>query len=179
MDTILEDIADIPSLTVNNLKDISFSEMLKILTPFVLVQVPETDLDLTSVKKRYDFLLARLSNLYAFLQLLGVHASYERARLKAAESSKADDMLKKKEALFELAAAVKLKYEAVSRKITLALNEDEDDKTPDRVNYDTRRDTAAGRPYQSPASQAASSKPSDTGTAAPPSRGGGGWGNVG
>ncbi len=137
------------------------------MTPYVLVDVPESESD--STRKRNHYLLARTANLHAYLQLLAVHAAYERARLKAIGSAKADDMLKKKEALYELAGAVKLKYEAVSRQITLSMGEEDDRHVHDRPDYEAR--ARAANPE---------SKKSDvtTGARPSPSNKHGGWSNV-
>lgn len=133
----------IENLTVNNIRDVSFKDMLSILGPLVLVQLPEDTDDLES-KRRYDYLLARLANLYAYLRVLWAAASYERSRARRIDSDNAEEMQKKKEALFEIGNAVKLKYEAVSRKITLALNDEKE--TPERVDYEGRREQLKKEP---------------------------------
>lgn len=154
MDSDFDRTAVVESLTINNLSTVSFKEMLDILEPLVLTEIPEGDFD----KKRLDFLLSRLANLHAYLWTLWCHATSERARLKKIDDVKAENMQKKKEALYALAGAVKLKYEAVSRKITVAL-EDEDEPV-DRADYEGRR----ARRDEVPARKAAPTS--------------GGWGNI-
>jgi hypothetical protein len=133
-DVAFEATAELKNLTAANLSKIPFMDMLKILEPLVLVEVPEVILDGES-KRRFDYLLARLANVHAYLQYLWSAATYERARLKAANASSAEDMAKKKEAIYALASAVKLKYEAVSRKITLVLDGEGDPKVVERRSY--------------------------------------------
>ncbi len=173
MTNALEDEATIEQVSTANLATISFIDMLNIYRPFVLVDIPE-DASTIDMKKRLDYLLARCANLYAYFSFMGAFASYERARFKKIDDTKAEDMLKKKEALFELASAMKLKYEACSRKITLAVAEEGDSKVVDRVNYESR--TSAPRPSWDQSTTAAPKSATPPETAA--RRGGGGWGNV-
>lgn len=133
----------ITNLTINNLAEVPFEKMLEILTPYVLVQIPE-DTESIQEKQRLDYLLARCANLYAYILALWGQSSYLRARYKTTGDSRSDDMQKKKETLYALAGAMKLKYEAASRKITVLL-EDEDDSVVDRVNYESRRTTRNDR----------------------------------
>lgn len=156
MDGDLDDISVIDALTINNLETISFMDMLRILEPLILVAIPEGNMsDKNAERQRLDYLLARLANLNAYLKHLWAAASYKRARLKHSDEAKSEDMLKKKEALYELSGAVKLKYEAVSRRITVAL--DEDRMEPERADH-------AGR---------------STRQATPKPQSSGGWRNVG
>lgn len=136
MDSFADRISVIENLTIDTLREISFMQMLEILRPLVLVEVPENG-DIES-RARYDYLLARCANLNAYLRYLFAFASYERDRLRSINSPKANDMLKKKEALYELKEAMKAKYDAVSRKITLALEDEE--QVPDRASYTARRE---------------------------------------
>lgn len=132
----------ITNLPVSKLAEVSFMDMLNILSPLVLVQIPENVFD---DKKKLDYLLARMANLYAYLRVLWSAASYERAKLRhVSGTDDAETMLKKKEALFELGNAVKLKYEAVSRKITVALSDEEE--TPERADYVGRRERVVNTP---------------------------------
>lgn len=140
INTEFDNITHIQGLNINELKTVSFPKMLEILAPFVLVHLPEGTSENIDAKRRLDYLLGRCANMYAYLNTLGAYASYERARMKAMNDSGAEDMLKKKEALYELATAMKLKYEAVSRMLTVALKLD--NETPDQPDYEGRR----GRP---------------------------------
>ncbi len=164
IDTNFDQITDIPGLSVNNLREISFEDMLKILTPFVLVQIPE---DSTTVdeKRRLDYLLARCANLHAYLRVLWSQATYLRAQFKrdTLNPDSAETMQKKKEVLYELANAMKLKYEAASRKITVALESEGDESVSDRVDYAGRRETRDAR------AEKVETKPTVKG----------GWGSVG
>jgi hypothetical protein len=157
MDDSFDRLSVIESLTINNLEDIDFMEMLKILEPLVLVQVPENDSE--ENRRRLDYLLARTANLYAYLRVLWSAATNARAALKKGDAVAAEKMQKKKEALYEIGNAVKLKYEAVSRKITVAL---ETEDKPERANYEARRERR-DEPVK----------------AAPVVKKQGGWGNVG
>lgn len=139
MDAEFEQLATLKNLTIKNLNSVSIKEMLQILEPYVLAMVPEGTVsdDQLQQRKRLDYLLGRMANLHAYLRYLWAFASSERKRLKIIGSDAADDMLVKKEALYELANAVKLKYESVSRMVTINLKVDEE--TPDRVDYEGRR----------------------------------------
>lgn len=148
MDSDFDVTTSIHSLTINNLGSTPFKKMLEILGPLVLTQVPEGDE--VDQKRRLDFLLARTANLHAYLRFLWCHASAQRAAAVKVGLDSADDWAKKKEALYELANAVKLKYEAASRRITVQLESDGDDK-PDRANYDARRDARDTRKAEKPA----------------------------
>jgi hypothetical protein len=165
-----DDQTIIESLTVNNLAEISYERMLEILTPYVLVQVPEST-ETVQEQKRLDFLLARTANLHAYLRVLWSYASFQRATLKKSDPARAEEMQKKKETLYELANATKLKYEACSRKITVLMDGEGDSRVTDRVNYDSRRHAAEQRPGNSGQTQ---SKP-ETKAATPRT---GGWGSV-
>lgn len=137
MNSSFDRCSTIESLTVNNLGDTPFKKMLEILTPLVLSEVPEGE-D-TNSARRLDFLLARMANLHAYLRVLWCVATHERARAVKVGLPNADEWAKKKEALYELANAVKLKYEAVSRKVTVKLESEDEDK-PERASYDARRE---------------------------------------
>lgn len=148
-DSDFDTVSAIKQLPVSQIGEIAFGEMLDILTPYVLVQVPENwDPKNPEDKRRYDYLLARLANLYAYLRVLWCAITYERAVLKRSNAEKAEIIQKKKEALYELGNAVKLKYEAVSRKITVALSEDE--SLNDRVDYNSRREQVSNTPRTEP-----------------------------
>jgi hypothetical protein len=136
LDSEFDQITTIESLTVNNLGETPFGKMLEILSPLVLVQIPENE-DTITEKRRLDYLLARTANLHAYLRVLWCHATHQRARAVKAGLESADEWAKKKEALYELANAVKLKYESASRRITVAL--DDEDK-PERAYYEGRRE---------------------------------------
>lgn len=133
-DTAFEATATMKNLTVENVTSIGFKDMLEILRPLVLIEIPETFADQTE-RRRLDYLLARITNTHSYLMFLWSYCSYERARLKPVNAAKSEDILKKKETLYELAASLKLKYEAVSRKITLALDGEGDKNMPDRRSY--------------------------------------------
>ena len=144
MDSEFDEISTIKNLTVNNLADISFKDMLAILEPLVLVKIPEgAGTDKNAERQRLDYLLARLANLFAYLRYLWSASSHLRSRYRHSDDNKADDMLKKKEALYELGSAVKLKYESVSRRITVAL--DDERSTPERANHAARTERMDGK----------------------------------
>lgn len=159
-DKTFEPTAELKGFNLENLSKIPFMDMLKILQPLVLVEVPESFAHETE-KRRLDYLLARLANVHAYLRFMWAAATYERARLKRIGTDSAEDMAKKKEALYELGNAVKLKYEAVSRKITLELEGEGDPKVVERRSYSPPENTTN-------AAQTAFKK-----------GGKGGWGNVG
>lgn len=136
-----DQITEIPELTVNNVGEIPFERMLAILTPYVLVQIPE-DSETVDEKRRLDFLLARTANLYAYLRVLWSQATYLRAEKRRDKDDEAESMQKKKEVLYELGNAMKLKYEAVSRKITVLMDGEGEEKVTPQVNYQGRAEAA-------------------------------------
>lgn len=124
----------IPNVTVNNLVDMSFMDMLDGISPYVLEEVPEV-----SNKKdleKIDKLLARFANLYAYLLHLYSFVAYEARKAKASDlTHEWKELVRKKEALHELASGVKMKWKACSRLVTFHLK---DNEVFDRVDYENR-----------------------------------------
>ena len=139
----MKQLADVVS--VNNLTQISFENMMKGLSPFVLEPLPEGGAGDPVVLAKIDRQLGRLANLYAYLVYLWAHASSEtnKYKLRGADAEY-HVMMRKKEALYELSRAVKLKWEAASRMITVQQEQDEEE-TFERANYPARSARAIQR----------------------------------
>jgi len=115
----------IPSVTVKNVTKMKFSEMLTLLKPYVLEFIPEGILGDQDAYGEIERLLGRFANIYAYLMYLYSHVANETNRAKHADDTVRKDMLtQKKNALFELARAVRYKHEACSRMLTAALGQE-------------------------------------------------------
>jgi hypothetical protein len=135
---------EVPALTVDNLRSVSFSDMLAALRPLVLEEVPEDALNDPEVLTDLDRLMGRFANLYSLLIDLHAAALDWASRFKLVDNdAEYQVMMKKKDALWELSRAVKLKYEACSRKLTLHIEAEERDTQP--ANYPARQERAKGR----------------------------------
>lgn len=127
----------LPSVTVNNIREIGFLEMIEGLEPYVLEEIPEgTEGDEESLRL-IDTLLGRFANLYTYLVLLySVAADHaNRARVLGADEEY-KSLVRKKDALYELSRGVKLKWQACSRMLTKHI--EEDDEPYERANYKAR-----------------------------------------
>lgn len=127
------------AVTTDNLRDMPFMEMLNSLEPFVLEDIPEgIQDDPTGKGEEVDTLLGRFANLYSYLMYLYSFASYESDRVKLIEGQSAQwkTMVRKKDALFELAKAVRMKWKACSRMLTGLIKSEEE--VFDRVDYQAR-----------------------------------------
>src|SRR5690606_35464603 len=136
----------IESLSVNNLRDMPFNRMLEELRPLVLEPVPHGTGGDAETLLLLDQQLGKFANLYTYLLNLHAYASNETKRLKLLD----DDtgyavMVRKRDALYNLASGVKRKWEAVSRMITLALG---DSDVFDRRDYSRLQDD--GNPFAPP-----------------------------
>lgn len=130
----------IPDVTAENVSEIPFNEMMRGLRSYVLEEVPEgTNAD-PEVLQDIDRLIGRFANLYSYLIYLYAVVANEANRLKlidAGESYKL--MVRKKDALYELARAVRYKHQACSRMLTAYQEEESPSHPPfDRADYQGR-----------------------------------------
>lgn len=118
---------------MNNICSVSFPDMLAAVSAFSLERVPEgnTPQDLTLIDQQ----LARFANQYAYLIHLFAQVAYEVVRLKRLDPEAAEAMIKKKDALYEIAKAVKLKWQACSRRLTKSMGDDEEELPYEHRNY--------------------------------------------
>lgn len=128
----------IPSVTVNNIEDIGFLEMVEGLTPYVLEEIPEGTADGDEeTMQRIDRLLGRFANLYTYLVLLyAVSADHANRARVLGNDEKYKALIRKKDALYELSRGVKLKWQACSRMLTKAI--EDDDEPYERASYSNR-----------------------------------------
>lgn len=118
--------ADSKILTANNVVDHDLAEILEILEPYVLEEIPEGTIGHDEAKMEIDRLLGRFANLYAYIITLWAHVSHAQAMARSEGDSKRGSYLTKmRDALWELSRAVKLKWQACSRLITSAQEEEE------------------------------------------------------
>lgn len=141
----------IAGLTLKNLEDVTFDDFQELLAPYLLEEIPEGTLDGNPDRMlQIDRLIGRLANIHAYLAYLYGYAA-ARAQILKSEGRTAEwgAMLRKKDALYEYRGAVKLKWNACSRMVTINLGiEDEPD---DHIDHHGRAErmgvevTPAGR----------------------------------
>lgn len=135
----------VSSVTVNNIAEIGYQKMLEGIMPLVLIEVPEgTNGGDPAVMTILDGLMGKYANIYAYLITLFAAAAgaAERYRIMDADD-KQKDCIRKKDALWELSRAVKLKYQACSRMLTKHIEDDED--LPERADVRGRAMAAEHR----------------------------------
>lgn len=130
----------IPTVTPENVISISFREMMDGITPYALIEVPEGASDPESLQQ-IDDLLGKLANLYSYLIVLYSHVANEAARLKIIGlRDEYSLMVRKKDALFEIARGIRYKHQACSRKITAHQEEEGLYERADYRGREERRD---------------------------------------
>ena len=134
----------IPAVTIRNVARLPFRRMLEGLEPYVLERVPEgLGMDTDAIQET-DRLIGRFSNLYAYLMYLFSFIANEALLAKSlGDDDLYSSLVRKKEALYELARAVRYKHEACSRMITIAFNQAEEAMPFDRVDTKAREEAAA------------------------------------
>lgn len=133
----------IPAVTVNNVIEMGYKEMLEGLEPFVLEEIPEGAAGSPEALLAADRLIGRFANLYSYLIYLFSHVSNEANRMKLMGDNEVYSILtRKKDSLYELARAVRYKHEACSRMLT-AHNMAESEEVFDRVDHQARAKRAA------------------------------------
>ncbi len=121
-------------LTVNNLESVTFEYFLQSLEPALLEKIPEGG-DSPEALKKIDEQLGRFANVHAYLIYLFAAASYSTSKHARIDKKGQDyaNMVRKKDALYEFADAIELKWKACSRMLTKAMGSE------DEVPYDRRR----------------------------------------
>lgn len=109
----------IENLTIKTVSKMPFNELLEKVGEAALVPVPHGTLNDPEVLTKIDFQLGYFANLYAFLMYLWAFMSSETNKAKAVGTAEHSAANKKKEALYELAKAVNIKRESVSRMLTI------------------------------------------------------------
>lgn len=155
-------------ITRENVMKVKFNELLDELWRLGGEQIPEGPNTDPEIMKQLDQQLAYFANMHAWITILWAYVSNETSKRKlvGAEAELQQDALKKKEALYEFASSLKLKWEAVSRRITVwqQLNE----HNPDQRIYGRGGVASPAEPVSRPAVP-------DT----QPRKSSGGWGKIG
>lgn len=108
------------TLDTKNIMQLSFNAMLRELEPMALEPIPSGRLNDPDMMMKLDELLSSFANNYAYLIHLWAFVSAKTNEYKMIGSTNEWSIAaKKKEALYGIAAAIKLKWDAVSRKITV------------------------------------------------------------
>ncbi len=116
----------IPTVTIKNVKKMPFNTMLKALNPYVLEHVPEGILQDPDVYQEIERLIGRFSNIYSYMIYLYAYLANQVNKAKlAGDTELKDRMIRKRDAIYELARSVRYKHEACSRMLTAALGYDE------------------------------------------------------
>lgn len=116
----------IPSVTIKNVRNMPFNTMLKALKPYVLEHVPEGILQDPDVYQEIERLIGRFSNIYSYMIYLYAYLANQVNKAKlAGDGELRDKMIRKRDAVYELARSVRYKHEACSRMLTAALGYDE------------------------------------------------------
>lgn len=128
----------IPAVSILVLDDMPFDDMLEKLAPYLLEEIPEGTIDGNPDRMmEIDRLIGRFANLYAYVAFLYAYTA-NRAHHYKAEGfiDEWHAMVRKKDALYEFRGAIKLKWQACSRMVTVNL----DDDPADRIDYEARRE---------------------------------------
>lgn len=108
------------NLDTKNVMRVSFNEMLRMLEPMALEPIPSGKLNDPDMMMKLDELLSTFANNHAYLIYLWAFVSAKTNEYKLVGNTAEHSIAtKKKEALYGIASAVKLKWDAVSRKITV------------------------------------------------------------
>ena len=115
-------------VTPTNLLTLSVKEVIQLISERVLSDIPEginSHDDLRIVEER----LGRLANDYAYvMELLSYSRTYVRTLKRQGQKEAYEDMMDKRSALEDIASAVKMQYQAVSRMLTAEIQiRDEND----------------------------------------------------
>ena len=106
-------------ITPTNLFTLDVSDIIKVIHERVMGDMPE------GIKSTQDLVcteeaLGRLANDYAYIiELLSYSRNYVRQLKRKGEREQYEDMMDKRDALESISSALKLKYQAVSRTITV------------------------------------------------------------
>lgn len=130
----------IKKVNQKNIVDISFKDMMEGLEPYVLEELPEGAIGDADALQQIDEMIGRLANLYAYMMSLWARVADHANTLKLLDAqSEYTIMMRKRDALYELARAVRYKHEAASRMLT-AHQELEGSNVPfDRADHEGRK----------------------------------------
>lgn len=135
----------IPKVTIDNVTKMPFKKMLLALQPYTQEHVPEGVLHDPDAYTEIERLIGRLANIYAYLiHLYAYVANQVNVSKRKGDSERREKLTRKKDALYELARAVRYKHEACSRMLTAALNYNEK-QVFERPDGKAREETAETR----------------------------------
>jgi hypothetical protein len=110
----------IPNIDTKNVLTVPYADLLEAIGTLALEKLPEGGLNDPKRLQEIDRLLARFANLHSYLVYLWAFVSNAtNSRKVMGDSIGHLDAAKRKETLYEIAASVKLKQEAVSRMLTV------------------------------------------------------------
>lgn len=109
------------SITTSNVMTVPFKDLLEAVGTIALEKLPEGGMNDPERLQQIDKMLARFANYYAYLMYLWAYVSNITNSRKLMADKGADhlDAAKRKEALYEIAKAVNIKHDAVSRMLTV------------------------------------------------------------
>ncbi|AZS49246.1 hypothetical protein BpsS140_00053 [Bacillus phage vB_BpsS-140] len=115
-------------ITLSRLATLSAVEVVERLSNSILEDVPEGITTEDDIKK-LEILLGRLPNNYAYVvELLGYSRSMVRTYKREKEKEKYENAMDLRDALENIASAIKLQYQGVSRMLTAYEQRDEENK---------------------------------------------------
>ena len=105
-------------VTPTSLLTMSVDEILKSLYQYIVGDIPE-GVNNGNDLQQLEYYLGRLGNDYAYIvELLSYSRNYVRRLKRMNEKVRYEDMMDIRDALADMASAIKLKYQAVSRQLT-------------------------------------------------------------
>lgn len=105
-------------VTPTSLLTMSVDEILGSLYKYIVGDIPEGVNDGNDLQQ-LEYYLGRLGNDYAYIvELLSYSRNYVRRLKRMDEKVRYEDMMDIRDALADIASAIKLKYQAVSRQLT-------------------------------------------------------------
>lgn len=105
-------------VTPTSLLTMSVDEILESLYQYIVGDIPE-GVNSGNDLQQLEYYLGRLGNDYAYIvELLSYSRNYVRRLKRIDEKVRYEDMMDIRDALADMASAIKLKYQAVSRQLT-------------------------------------------------------------
>lgn len=116
----------IPNVTIDNVTTLSFTDMLIALKPYTQERIPEGVSHSAEAYTDIEQMIGRFANVYSYLIYLYAYvANSVNIAKRKGDTERKEALTRKKDALYELARAVRYKHEACSRMLTAALNYNE------------------------------------------------------
>ena len=135
----------IPAVTLRNVVDMPFLDMLDGLKPYLLERVPEGIMGDEDALRKVDQQIGRFANVYAYVSVLFGQVGHAARKTKSTDKGKYEELMAKKDALYRFLQALELKWKSCSRQVTI---ETESEVGFDRPDYRGREEKARGRPMR-------------------------------